>query len=118
MPTADALVEGYIAMWNEADGERRRALVAQTVTDDASYVDPLMSGSGVDGIDAMIAGAQEQYPGHRFTLVSGPDAHNDRVRFSWTIAPEGGDPIAVGHDFALLAPDGRMASITGFLDQP
>jgi hypothetical protein len=118
MPTADALVEGYIAMWNEADAGRRRALVAQTVTDDASYVDPLMSGTGVDGIDAMIAGAQEQYPGHRFTLVAGPDAHNDRVRFSWTIAPEGGDPIAVGHDFALLAPDGRMTSITGFLDQP
>jgi len=118
MPTADALVQGYIAMWNEADAERRRALIAQTVTDDASYVDPLMSGSGVDGIDAMIAGAQEQYPGHRFTLVAGPDAHNDRVRFSWTIAPEGGDPVAVGHDFAMLAPDGRMASITGFLDQP
>src|ERR1700745_583956 len=108
MPTAAALVEGYIAMWNEPDAQRRRALVAQTVTDDASYIDPLMSGSGGDGIDAMIAGAQEQYPGHRFPPVPGPAAHHDRVRFSWTIAPEGGDPIAVGHDFATLAPDGRM----------
>ncbi|HEX5224948.1 MAG TPA: nuclear transport factor 2 family protein [Solirubrobacteraceae bacterium] len=118
MPTPDTLVEGYIAMWNEPDAQRRRELVAQTVTDDASYVDPLMSGSGVDGIDAMIAAAQQQYPGHRFTLLTGPDAHNDRVRFSWAIAPDGGEPIAVGHDFATLAPDGRMSSITGFLDQP
>ena len=34
------LVDGYIEMWNETDPERRRALVAQTLTDDASYVDP------------------------------------------------------------------------------
>jgi hypothetical protein len=118
MPTTDTLVEDYIAMWNEPDAERRRALVAQTVTEDASYVDPLMSGTGVEGIAAMIAGAQEQYPGHRFELVAGPDAHNDRLRFSWSIAPEGGEPIAIGHDFAELARDGRMRSITGFLEQP
>ncbi len=64
----------------------------------------------------MIGGAQEQYPGHRFALVTGPDTHHDRVRFSWSIAPEGGEPIAIGVDFATVADDGRMNSITGFLD--
>jgi len=118
MNDVEALVEGYIAMWNESDGETRRALVARTLTDDADYVDPLMAGSGGAEIDAMIAAVQQQYPGHRFTLATGPDAHNDRVRFSWTLAPEGGEPIAVGIDFGVLADDGRLRSVTGFLEAP
>ena len=64
----------------------------------------------------MIAGAQSQFPGHVFALHAGPDVHHDRVRFSWSLAPEGGDPVVVGTDFATLAPDGRLAEVTGFLE--
>jgi SnoaL-like domain len=109
-------VERYIAMWNETDGERRRALVAETVVDDASYVDPLMTGDGIDGIDAMIAAAQSQFPGHRFTLVGGPDAHHEFVRFSWSLGANGSEPVARGTDFATVAGDGRLATVTGFLE--
>jgi hypothetical protein len=116
MPDTATLVNDYIAMWNEADAERRRALVARTLTDDATYVDPLMAGAGTDQISAMIGAAQQQYPGHRFALHTAPDAHNDRVRFGWSLSPNGGDPIAIGVDFATVAPDGRMQSVTGFLE--
>ena len=117
MTDPNTIVERYLAMWNETDPARRRALVAQTVTDDAHYVDPLMSGHGVEGISAMIAGAQGQFPGHRFSLHTAPDTHHDRVRFSWSLAAGGdGQPVAVGVDFATLADDGRMRSITGFLE--
>jgi hypothetical protein len=75
-----------------------------------------MTGDGIDGISAMIGGAQAQLPAHRFTLVAGPDVHHDRVRFTWSIAPAGGEPVAVGTDFAEIADDGRMRSITGFLE--
>ena len=60
--------------------------------------------------------SQQQYPGHRFALVAGPDAHHDRVRFSWSLSANGGDPIAIGVDFATVAEDGRMCSVTGFLE--
>ena len=118
MPATTTLVDDYIAMWNEPDDTRRREIVQRTVSDDATYVDPLMNGQGTDGIAAMIAGAQEQYPGHRFALVAGPDEHHGRMRFSWSLASGDGDVIAIGHDFATLDPDGRMSSITGFLDPP
>jgi hypothetical protein len=111
-----AVVNNYIAMWNETDARQRRELASQVVTEDAEYVDPLMSGDGIDGISAMIGVAQEQYPGHRFALVSGPDDHHDRVRFSWSLAPSGRAPIAIGTDFVTVADDGRMRSITGFLE--
>jgi hypothetical protein len=116
MSDHDSVVSSYIAMWNEADPGRRRELASRVVTADATYVDPMMTGDGVDGITAMIGGAQSQFPGHRFALVSGPDAHHDRVRFSWSLAPDGGEPIAIGVDFATVAEDGRMRSITGFLE--
>jgi hypothetical protein len=116
MSDTETVVNTYIEMWNETDPQQRRELVAQTVTEDADYLDPLMAGEGIDGISAMIAGAQAQFPGHRFTLVSGPDAHHDRVRFTWALAPNGGEPVAVGVDFATVADDGRMRAITGFLE--
>lgn len=116
-PDTATLVEDYIAAWNETDAERRRALVSRTFSDDATYLDPLMSGEGLDGIDGMIAGVQEMYPAHRFVLAAGPDGHNDRVRFSWHLVPEGGSPIALGVDFGVLADDGRLRSVTGFLEQ-
>jgi uncharacterized protein (TIGR02246 family) len=113
------LMDNYIATWNEKDPERRRALVAQTFTDDADYVDPLMQGKGQDGIDAMIAAVQQQYSEYRVELVTGPDAHNDRVRFSWHLVEDGsGAPVAIGYDFGTLAEDGRLGSVTGFLETP
>lgn len=116
MADADTLVHNYIEMWNETDPDSRRDLVAATVADDADYVDPVMEGAGIDGIATMIGAAQSQFPGHRFTLIAGPEAHHDRVRFTWSLAADGGAPVAIGVDFVSLADDGRMRSITGFLE--
>ena len=110
------VVDTYIAMWNETDPERRRALAEQTWTDDATYVDPLMTGEGPGGIDAMVAGAQAAYPGHEFRLVAGPDAHHDRVRFTWQLFGAEDTPVATGIDFATVAEDGRLREVTGFLE--
>jgi hypothetical protein len=113
------VVDDYIAVWNEADPERRRALIARTWTEDGTYVDPLMSGAGIDEINAMVGAAQQQFPGHRFELTFGPDAHNDVARFTWTlVAQESGAAAAVGVDFATVAADGRLSAVRGFLEQP
>jgi hypothetical protein len=117
MANVTTVVEQYIAMWNETDADARRAIVAQAFGDDGTYLDPLMSGEGQDGIDAMVAGAQAQYPGVRFELVSGPDHHHDRVRFAWKmVGADGAGELARGVDFATLTHDGRLASVTGFLE--
>src|SRR5215813_13761991 len=88
------VVVNYIAIWNERDAKRRRALIAQTWSEDGSYVGPSREGVGHDAIDAMIAAAQQQSlvppaqgqsPGWRMSLASGIDTHHNYLRFSWTV---------------------------------
>jgi hypothetical protein len=74
-----------------------------------------MEGQGHDGLDAMIAAAQSQFPGHRFVLSGTPDGYKEVLRFSWTLGLPGSAPLAHGSDVAILA-DGRFDSIAGFLD--
>ncbi|WP_314955137.1 nuclear transport factor 2 family protein [Bradyrhizobium cosmicum] len=106
----------YIDLWNERTASRRRELLSQNWTADASYVDPLMKGDGPDGIDALIAGVQQRFPDFKFKLIGEPNGYGDHVRFSWGLGPEGVDSPIKGTDFAVLK-DGRIRSITGFLDQ-
>ena len=116
MTQLTTVVEGYIAMWNETDPERRRGIIEQTWTEDGSYVDPHAEVAGADGLDALVAAVQEQFPGHRFVLASGPDAHHDRVRFTWQLVGAGGGAVATGMDVAVVADDGRLRAVTGFLE--
>jgi hypothetical protein len=117
MPDVNTLVDDYISAWNEADADRRRATVREVFSSDATYLDPVMQGEGHDGLDAMIAAARGRFPGHRFELAGAPDAHHDRLRFTWKlVGPDGGGAVATGYDFATLAGDGRMQAVTGFLE--
>ncbi len=116
--TADVntdLVNRYIEMWNETNAPSRRALIARTWTEDAAYADPMLKGDGPAGIDAMVAGVQEKYPGLRFRLTSAVEAHNDRLRFTWELGAEGTAPLVKGTDFGVVA-GGRLKAITGFFD--
>ncbi len=114
----DDLVEGYLAAWNETDAAARRALIARCWAEDGRYLDPMLSAEGHAGIAAMVEAVQAKLPGHRFRRAGPVDAHHDRLRFAWELAPGGGGPAAVrGVDFAVLAADGRrLASVAGFFD--
>ncbi|ANA34359.1 hypothetical protein R82526_00845 [Ralstonia mannitolilytica] len=112
---ADTLVDRYIAAWNATDAAQRRALVAQTWTESATYVDPLMQGTGHDGIEGLIAGVQAKFPGFRFARDGGVDVVQDTLRFRWTLGPDG-QALVKGTDFVRIA-DGRMQAVTGFIDQ-
>ncbi len=117
MSTVNEIVANYIAAWNETDGSRRRDIIARTWSDDGSYLDSHRDSTGHAAIDAMIAAVQERFPGYRFRLCSGIEAHHDRVRFSWSAGGTDTAPLFfAGTDFAMLASDGRFRMVTGFTD--
>ena len=40
----------------------------------------------------MIAGLQEQFPGHQIVRTSGIDGHNELFRFGWEVVSPDGAP--------------------------
>lgn len=116
MTDANKVASRYIDLWNERTANRRREILSQNWASDAKYIDPLMSGDGHDGVDALIASVQQRFPDFRFRLLGQADGFGDHVRFSWGLGPDGADSPIKGTDFATLR-DGRIKSITGFLDQ-
>jgi len=77
--TPTALVDRYFDIWNTTDADQRSQLIAATWAEDGIYLDPVMRGDGHGGIDAMVAGFQDQFPGIRFHRTAAIDAHNDRL---------------------------------------
>jgi hypothetical protein len=116
MTDVNAIARRYIELWNEKMPSRRREMLSADWTADARYVDPIMSGDGHDDVDALIAGVQQRFPDFKFSLIGEANGYGDHVRFSWGLGPDGVDSPIKGTDFAVLK-DGRIRSITGFLDQ-
>jgi hypothetical protein len=116
MTDVKTVAHSYIDLWNERAPDRRREMLLQHWTDDATYIDPLMSGDGRDGVDALISGVQQRFPDFRFSLIGEPNGYGNHVRFCWGLGPDGVDSPIKGTDFAVLR-DGRIQRITGFLDQ-
>ncbi|SIR51932.1 nuclear transport factor 2 family protein [Pseudacidovorax sp. RU35E] len=112
----NTLARDYLAVWNDADDASRDRRLAANWRADACYADPMMQGEGRDGIATMISAARTQFPGHAFTLRGTPDTHGHFVRFSWTLAPDGGSAVAAGTDVVRLDAEGHIAEVIGFLD--
>jgi hypothetical protein len=118
MTDVNALVARYLDTWNEPDAELRGKGVAQLWTEDGGYTDPLASVTGHQGVEAVITGARDMFKGHVFKLAGPVDSHHDIARFSWELIPEGGhESVVVGFDVAVLAEDGRIKHVYGFLDK-
>jgi hypothetical protein len=119
------LAQRYLDAWNETDPAARRRMIGQTWTDGGDYRDPQAHSTGHAAIDALIAGVQAKFPGFRFRLTGKVDSYADRVRFRWALIPQGeergtsggAEPVAEGTDFAVVAADGRFATVTGFIDR-
>ncbi len=104
--TPDAVVEAYVATWNETDPARRRAGLAAAWIETGIYRDPVMASDGPAGIDAMLAGVQAKFPGFVLKRTSTVDTHGGPsgsvegryLRFTWSLGPADGPSVVEGVD--------------------
>jgi hypothetical protein len=116
MTDAARVAQAYLQTWNEVDGERRRSVLAEHRTDDASYVDPMMRGEGPAQIDALVAAVHRRLPGFRFKLTATPDGHGEYARLSLSLGPDGASAPIEGSDVVQLH-RGQIRSVIGFIDR-
>ncbi|GAA3830974.1 MULTISPECIES: nuclear transport factor 2 family protein [Amycolatopsis] len=112
-----ALAQAYIDVWNETDGDKRRALVEELFTPDATYTDPIGAVRGTAAIGDFVGAAQAQFAGLEFSLGGTVDGHHDQARFTWHLgAPGAAEPLVIGFDVVVVE-DGRIGQVLGFLDK-
>lgn len=113
----EALVQRYLATFNETDAVRRKALIEAVYAASARYTDPHADLEGPAAIDAFVGAIQARYPGVLFSLAGKVDTHHTQARFTWHAAPKGAsEPVAIGFDVIALEGE-RIGRVFGFLDK-
>ena len=109
-----AVVDAYLAAWNETDPARRAQRLAEAWTPEGHYRDPLLEAQGHDAIGAMAEQVHQQYPGTTFRRTTPVDAHHDVARFGWELAGPDAGVVVAGIDVASFGPVGRLGHVVGF----
>lgn len=115
MQDAQKLVTTYLETFNETDGDRRRGLLEALYAPECTYTDPQVDLHGPEQIDGFIEQTQQRFPGVTFTLGGPIDAHHDQARFQWHAGPAEAPDAFIGFD-VIVAEDGRIRSVYGFMD--
>jgi hypothetical protein len=131
------LADRYVALWNEPDPDRRRAMIAELWTEDGAHIlqppeevheiasrpgiglSARLEARGHAALEARAASAYEEFiaPGE-FSFRKRDDALllADVVKFRWEMVSMSGEVAGVGLEFLLMAPDGRIRADYQFIE--
>jgi hypothetical protein len=120
VPTSHAgTIESYVRFWNaEFAGDQRR-LASATFADDVEQHAPI----GILHAAESLIGFRNEFAAQmgtvEYRLREEPDVVRDRARLRWELRV-GTDPVtsfAEGTDVLFFGDDGRISSVTTFLDR-
>ena len=119
MNDPNELVERYVAVWHEADDERRRAAIEALWVSDGAHYSPTLEAHGYEELAARVLRSHKRWvveEGCIFRPAGSALAHHGTVTFAWEMLPrDGGEVISEGRDFLLVAPDGHLQSVYQFV---
>jgi hypothetical protein len=105
------IVNRFVKVWNEPDLATRRAQVEALWSPSGVHYVNITEARGHDALVMRVTSAYENVKqnGNRFILGDTPVRLRDAVKFHWHMVPKGGDKVlAVGLEFLIIAPDGRI----------
>ncbi|GIE47754.1 hypothetical protein Ani05nite_12880 [Amorphoplanes nipponensis] len=99
-----------LEVFNERDGERRRAAMARTYASDVRFSDPDEAVVGHAAIDTKAQKILDEAPGFVFSPGGPIRVVGDLGFLEWGFGPEGQPPVVRGADVVLVA-DGLITSV-------
>lgn len=112
-PELDALADRFFALWSQEDAAARRAELASLAVDALAFRDPYSCTEGLDDLDAHVAAARRFMPGVVLARVGPARQCQGRALVDWVAKGPDGAPRGKGTNVFELAPDGRIAGVTG-----
>jgi hypothetical protein len=120
MTDMNDIVRRYVALWNEADAERRRAMIAELFAPDAAQFTPTKQVHGHGEMEQRVILSHEKWvrdERRMFLPLGEPSGHNDIIRMRWQMVHQDGGPAtSVGTDVLLLDAQGRIRTDWQFVD--
>ena len=110
---AGALADRFFAIWGETDPAKRKTELQAIATETLAFRDPYSCTDGLDDLNAHIAASQRFMPG--VVLAREGDARQCQglAIVDWSVKGPDGSPRWKGSNVFELAPDGRIACVTG-----
>jgi SnoaL-like domain len=120
MSDISAMIEQYVASWNEPDAAVRRQVIDQVWAPEGTYRNASTEFSGRDGVENAVTGAYEAFSANGFVFtLAGLDVNHDAIRYQWEMVPAGGGaPDSIGTHVATVGRDGRLLTDHQFIDKP
>ncbi len=110
-PAGQENIDLYLAAWNTGEGDRRRALLAEAVTDDCVYAGPNGNTAGREELDAAIAEARDYVPGASVVREGEVKGQGPQCTFRWAVIGPAGGALMKGTNVVEVAADGRLRRI-------
>ncbi|HZJ70471.1 MAG TPA: hypothetical protein VFF36_06020, partial [Planctomycetota bacterium] len=98
---------------NEADAERRRALLDPAVTGDVRFRDAHGDVYGLDELVGHIAAVQRFMPGLALEARGAVRRSHEVALVDWAAVRGDGQTASTGSNVVRFAPDGRIAEVVG-----
>jgi len=111
---ASAAVDRWLATWAEPDAAAREKTMGEIATPDVRFRDQFSMVDGVSDLLPHIAAAQRFMPGLAMRRAGNVRHCQGTVLADWVAVGPDGQERAKGTNVYGFAPDGRIASVTGF----
>jgi uncharacterized protein YndB with AHSA1/START domain len=109
-------IDAYFAAWNEADDERRLALLDRSWDLNGTFCDSMGSVEGRAALSTYIGNALRYAPAAKLEAAGAPQQIRNHVRFDWKIVMDG-NAFASGTNFGRINVEGHFDSMVGFWNQ-
>jgi len=116
--TAQLLEESLLAIWSSRNPDGRLDVMKKIYAPDIHFYetntgDPIV---GHQAINQLISRLQSEWPAESRFEITGPSQVNHSVQIaSWTLGPQGAQPVATGMDVAVIE-NNLIKSLYLFLD--
>jgi uncharacterized protein YndB with AHSA1/START domain len=107
------LADRFFALWGETDPAKRKAELQAVAIDTLAFRDPYSCTDGLDDLNAHIAAAQRFMAGVVLQRQGEARQCQGLAIVDWIVNGPDGNPRGKGSNVFALAPDGRIAHVTG-----